>query len=171
MSTPEDLAQVLALRQQIAKSSVKKYQAMQNAVCSDGRARGMFMFYGANRTGRWARRIIQLQNLPQNHMPDLAQARELVRLGDYESMQMLYNDIPDALSQLVRTAFIPRPGFKFYVADFSAIEACVIAHLAGEAWREDLFQRGGDIYCQSASQMFGVSVEKHGVNAHLRQKR
>lgn len=167
---PDDLAQVLSLRQQLAKSSVKKYQAMQNAVCNDGRARGMFMFYGANRTGRWAGRIIQLQNLPQNHMDDLAEARELVRQGDYDSLEMLYDDIPDTLSQLIRTAFIPKPRYLYYVADFSAIEARVLAHIAGEAWRSKVFLDNGDIYCASASAMFGVPVEKHGQNAHLRQK-
>lgn len=167
---PEDLAQVLALRQQLAKSSVKKYQAMENAACKDTRARGMFQFYGANRTGRWAGRIIQLQNLPQNHMNDLAEARELVRIGDYDSLELLYDDIPDTLSQLIRTAFIARPGYKFYVADFSAIEARVIAHLAGESWRAEVFKNGSDIYCASASQMFHVPVEKHGINGHLRQK-
>ena len=169
-NAPESLAQVLALRQQLAKSSVKKYQAMENAVCDDGRVRGMFQFYGANRTGRWAGRIVQLQNLPQNHMDDLAEARELVRQGDYDSVEMLYDDIPDTLSQLIRTAFIPKPGYKFYVADFSAIEARVIAHLAGESWRADVFKNGGDIYCASAEQMFHVPVKKHGVNGHLRQK-
>lgn len=169
-NAPERLAQVLALRQQLAKSSVKKYQAMENAVCDDGRVRGMFQFYGANRTGRWAGRIVQLQNLPQNHMGDLAEARELVRQGDYNSVEMLYDDIPDTLSQLIRTAFIPKPGYKFYVADFSAIEARVIAHLAGESWRADVFKNGGDIYCASAEQMFHVPVKKHGVNGHLRQK-
>ena len=167
---PDELAQVLALRQQLAKSSVKKYQAMENAACNDNRCRGMFQFYGANRTGRWAGRIVQLQNLPQNHMDDLAEARELVRLGDYDSLEMLYDDIPDTLSQLIRTAFIAKPGYKFYVADFSAIEARVIAHLAGESWRAEVFKNGGDIYCASASQMFHVPVEKHGVNSHLRQK-
>ncbi len=151
---PDDLAQVLSLRQQLAKSSVKKYQAMQNAVCNDGRARGMFMFYGANRTGRWAGRIIQLQNLPQNHMDDLAEARELVRQGDYDSLEMLYDDIPDTLSQLIRTAFIPKPRYLYYVADFSAIEARVLAHIAGEAWRSKVFLDNGDIYCASASAMF-----------------
>ena len=167
---PDDLAQVLALRQQLAKSSVKKYQAMENAALKDNRARGMFQFYGANRTGRWAGRIIQLQNLPQNHMNDLAEARVLVRAGDYDSLEMLYDDIPDTLSQLIRTAFIARPGYKFYVADFSAIEARVIAHLAGETWRLDTFKAGGDIYCASASKMFNVPIEKHGINGHLRQK-
>ena len=167
---PDDLAQVLTLRQQLAKSSVKKYQAMEKATLNDNRARGMFQFYGANRTGRWAGRIIQLQNLPQNHMDDLAEARELVRIGDYDSLEMLYDDIPDTLSQLIRTAFIARPGYKFYVADFSAIEARVIAHLAGETWRIETFKAGGDIYCASASKMFHVPVEKHGINGHLRQK-
>lgn len=167
---PDELVQVLSLRQQLAKSSVKKYQAMENAALNDSRARGMFQFYGANRTGRWAGRIIQLQNLPQNHMDDLAEARELVRNGDYDSLDLLYDDIPDTLSQLIRTAFVARPGYKFYVADFSAIEARVIAHLAGEEWRLDTFKKGDDIYCASASKMFHVPVEKHGVNGHLRQK-
>lgn len=167
---PENLAEVLSLRQQLAKSSVKKYQAMQNSACNDGRSRGMFQFYGANRTGRWAGRLIQLQNLPQNHMEDLAEARELVRQGDYEAMSLFYDDIPDTLSQLIRTAFIAKPGYKFYVADFSAIEARVIAHLAGETWRAEVFKNGGDIYCASASQMFHVPVVKHGINGHLRQK-
>lgn len=167
---PENLAEVLSLRQQLAKSSVKKYQAMQNSACNDGRSRGMFQFYGANRTGRWAGRLIQLQNLPQNHMKDLAEARELVRQGDYEAMSLFYDDIPDTLSQLIRTAFIAKPDYKFYVADFSAIEARVIAHLAGETWRAEVFKNGGDIYCASASQMFHVPVVKHGVNGHLRQK-
>ena len=169
-TAPENLRGVLALRQQLAKSSVKKYQAMQNAVCSDGRARGMFQFYGANRTGRWAGRLIQMQNLPQNHLPDLEQARELVKVGDYEAVKMLYEDVPDTLSQLIRTAFVARPGAKFIVADFSAIEARVIAWLAGEEWRQEVFAEGKDIYCASASQMFGVPVEKHGINGHLRQK-
>ena len=169
-TVPEELASVLSLRQQLAKSSVKKYQAMQNAVCKDNRARGMFMFYGANRTGRWAGRIIQLQNLPQNHMEDLAEARSIVASGDYEMLETLYDDIPDTLSQLIRTAFVPMPNKTFTVADFSAIEARVLAHLAGESWREDVFRDGKDIYCASASQMFHVPVEKHGINAHLRQK-
>ena len=167
---PEPLGDVLTLRQQLAKSSVKKYQAMQTAVCADGRARGMFQFYGANRTGRFSGRIIQLQNLPQNHMPDLEAARELVRLGDYDALKMLYDSVPDVLSELIRTAFVPRPGCRFIVADFSAIEARVIAWLAGEQWRQDVFREGGDIYCASASQMFGVPVVKHGINSHLRQK-
>ena len=168
--TDGNIAEALKLRLQLAKSSVKKYQAMQNAVCKDGRAHGMFQFYGANRSGRWAGRLIQLQNLPQNHMPDLAEARELVHTGDYDTMEMLYDDIPDTLSQLIRTAFIARPGYKFIVSDYSAIEARVLAHLAGEAWRSKVFAEGKDIYCASASQMFGVPVEKHGVNSHLRQK-
>ena len=161
---------VLRLRLQLAKSSVKKYQAMQNAVCKDGRAHGMFQFYGANRSGRWAGRLIQLQNLPQNHMPDLAEARAIVKAGDYDTLQLLYDDIPDTLSQLIRTAFVPRPGYKFIVSDFSAIEARVLAYLTGETWRSKVFAEGKDIYCASASQMFGVPVEKHGINGHLRQK-
>lgn len=167
---PDHLAEVLALRQQLAKSSVKKYQAMQNSVCADNRVRGMFQFYGANRTGRFAGRLVQLQNLPQNHMSDLAEARGLVRCGDYDALDMLYDDIPDTLSQLIRTAFIPPADKNFIVADFSAIEARVIAWFAGEAWRSEVFKSGGDIYCASASQMFGVPVEKHGINGHLRQK-
>ena len=169
-TAPPQLAEVLSLRQQLAKSSVKKYQAMKNAVCSDGRARGMFQFYGANRSGRWAGRLIQLQNLPQNHISDLEQARELVKSENYAAMEMLYDDIPDTLSQLIRTAFVPKAGMKFIVSDFSAIEARVLSWLAGEDWRLDVFENGGDIYCASASQMFCVPVEKHGVNGHLRQK-
>ena len=169
IASPE-LQTVLTLRQQLAKSSVKKYQAMEIAVCADGRARGMFQFYGANRTGRWAGRIIQMQNLPQNHLADLAEARSLVRCGDFEAVEMLYEDVPDTLSQLIRTAFIPQDNRKFIVADFSAIEARVIAWLAGEEWRQKVFAEGKDIYCASASQMFGVPVEKHGINGHLRQK-
>ena len=165
-----DLQAVLLLRQQVSKSSVKKYQAMQNTVCSDGRARGMFQFYGANRTGREAGRIIQLQNLPQNHLPDLEDARDLVKSGDLEAVELLYEDVPDTLSQLIRTAFIPKPGYKFLVADFSAIEARVIAWLAGETWRMQAFAEGKDIYCASASKIFGVPVVKHGINGHLRQK-
>ena len=167
---PPDLAEALLLRQQLAKSSVRKYQAMQNCVCEDGRAHGMFMFYGANRTGRFSGRLIQLQNLPQNHMEDLEQARELVRSGDYAALQALYDSVPDVLSELIRTAFVPYEGGKFIVADFSAIEARVIAWMAGEQWRLDVFHDGGDIYCASASQMFGVPVVKHGINGHLRQK-
>lgn len=166
----KELAEVLRLRQQLAKSSVKKYTAMKNAACMDYRERGMFRFYGANRTGRFAGRLVQLQNLPQNHLPDLAEARSLVKQGNVEALEMLYEDIPDTLSQLIRTAFIPRTGFKFIVADFSAIEARVLAWLAGEKWRMRVFEEGKDIYCSSASQMFGVPVEKHGVNGHLRQK-
>lgn len=167
---PPELAEVLLLRRQLAKSSVRKYLAMQNCVCADGRVHGMFMFYGANRTGRFSGRLVQLQNLPQNHMPDLEQARALVRNGDYDTLQMLYDSVPDVLSELIRTAFVPYVGEKFIVADFSAIEARVIAWLAGEQWRLDVFKNGGDIYCASASQMFHVPVVKHGVNAHLRQK-
>ena len=169
-TAPVELRKVLLLRQQLAKSSVKKYTAMENAVCADGRARGMFQFYGANRTGRWAGRLIQMQNLPQNHLPDLEQARSLVRRGDLDAVRMLYEDVPDTLSQLIRTAFVPRPGYKFIVADFAAIEARVLAWFAGETWRQKVFEEGGDIYCASASQMFKVPVEKHGVNGHLRQK-
>lgn len=169
-TAPPELQKVLTLRQQLAKSSVKKYQAMETAVCSDSRARGMFQFYGANRTGRWAGRIIQMQNLPQNHLDDLTEARGLVRVGDFDALEMLYEDVPDTLSQLIRTAFVPQGDRKFIVADFSAIEARVIAWLAGEKWRKDVFAEGKDIYCASASQMFGVPVEKHGVNGHLRQK-
>ena len=167
---PKHLAEVLSLRLQLAKSSVRKYEAMQNAVCGDGRCRGMFQFYGANRSGRWAGRLIQLQNLPQNHMEDLEQARELVKQSDYEMLSLLYDSVPGVLSELIRTAFIPRPGFRFIVSDFSAIEARVLSHLAGEEWRTEVFRSGGDIYCASASQMFHVPVEKHGQNAHLRQK-
>ena len=169
-TAPPKLQKVLLLRQQLAKSSVRKYQAMQKAVCADGRARGMFQFFGANRTGRWAGRIIQMQNLPQNHLPDLGQARGLVRAGDFDAVEMLYEDVPDTLSQLIRTAFVPKEGCKFIVADFSAIEARVLAWFAGEVWRQEVFANGGDIYCASASQMFKVPVEKHGVNGHLRQK-
>lgn len=169
-TAPPDLQRVLMLRQQLAKSSIRKYQSMINAVCADGRARGMFQFYGASRTGRWAGRLIQLQNLPQNHLPDLAEARALVRSGDYDSMELLYEDVPDTLSQLIRTAFVPKTGYKFIVSDFSAIEARVIAWMAGESWRQEVFAKGGDIYCASASQMFKVPVEKHGINGHLRQK-
>lgn len=169
-TAPQQLQKVLTLRQQLAKSSVKKYQAMETAVCADGRARGMFQFYGANRTGRWAGRIIQMQNLPQNHLDDLSEARGLVRAGNFDALEMLYEDVPDTLSQLIRTAFVPQGNRKFIVADFSAIEARVIAWLADEKWRQDVFAEGKDIYCASASQMFGVPVEKHGVNGHLRQK-
>lgn len=169
-NAPELLGDALSLRQQLAKSSVRKYQTMETAVCADGRARGMFQFYGANRTGRWAGRLIQLQNLPQNHLPDLEQARSLVRCGDFDALELLYEDVPDTLSQLIRTAFVPRSGAKFIVSDFSAIEARVIAWFAGEQWRQEVFAKGGDIYCASASQMFKVPVEKHGINGNLRQK-
>lgn len=166
----EPVKSVLQMRLQLSKSSVKKYTAMKNTACSDNRARGMFSFYGASRTGRWAGRNVQLQNLPQNHLPDLTEARELVKYGSFEDIQMLYDDVPDILSQLIRTAFIPRQGMKFIVADFSAIEARVIAWLAGEEWRMKAFANGEDIYCASASKMFGVPVVKHGENGHLRQK-
>lgn len=166
----EEVTEALKLRLQLAKSSVKKYQAMRNAVCRDGRARGMFQFYGANRSGRWAGRIIQLQNLPQNHMEDLEQARGLVKNGDYEALAMLYDSVPNVLSELIRTAFVAAGGNKFCVADFSSIEARVLSWLAGERWRMDVFVKNGDIYCASASAMFGVPVEKHGRNAELRQK-
>ena len=166
----EDVADVLSCRQQLAKASVSKYKAMEKAVCADGRARGMFAFYGANRTGRWAGRIIQLQNLPQNHMDDLAEARSLVRDGNFEALELMYDNIPNVLSELIRTAFVPKSGYKYIVSDFSAIEARVLSFLAGEQWRIDVFREGKDIYCSSASRMFGVPVEKHGVNSHLRQK-
>ena len=169
-TAPEPLREVLSLRQQLAKSSVKKYTAMENAVCADSRAHGMFQFYGANRTGRFSGRLIQLQNLPQNHMPDLAQARALVRSGNYEALSMLYEDIPDTLSQLIRTAFVPQDGRKLIVADFSAIEARVLAWFAGEKWVSEVFEKGGDIYCETAARMFHCRVEKHGENAELRQK-
>ena len=166
----EPVKSVLEMRLQLSKSSVKKYQAMKNTACSDNRARGMFSFYGASKSGRWASRNIQLQNLPQNHIPDLTEARELVKCVSFEDVQMLYDDVPDTLSQLIRTAFIPRQDMKFIVADFSAIEARVIAWLAGEEWRMKAFANGEDIYCASASKMFGVPVVKHGENGHLRQK-
>ena len=169
-TAPPEFAEVLELRRQLAKSSVKKYQAMQNAVCADGRARGMFQFYGANRSGRWAGRLIQLQNLPQNHMTHLEDARRLVRSGDYALLSALYDSVPEVLSELIRTAFVPRDGYKFIVSDFSAIEARVLSFLAGESWRLKVFAENGDIYCASATAMFHVPVEKHGQNAHLRQK-
>ena len=169
-TAPPELAEVLELRRKLAKSSVKKYQAMQNAVCADGRARGMFQFYGANRSGRWAGRLIQLQNLPQNHMAHLEDARSLVRSGDYSLLSALYDSVPEVLSELIRTSFVPRDGYKFIVSDFSAIEARVLSFLAGESWRLKVFAENGDIYCASASAMFHVPVEKHGRNAHLRQK-
>lgn len=162
--------EVLELRSELAKSSVKKYQAMKNVAGADERARGLIQFYGASRTGRFAGRLIQVQNLPRNYLPDLTEARTLLRSGHHDALELLYPSVPDTLSQLIRTAFIPKPGSRFVVADFSAIEARVIAWLAGENWRINLFKNGGDIYCQSASQMFGVPVEKHGKNADLRQK-
>lgn len=168
--TEGDVKKALGLRQKLSKSSVKKYLAMKNAACKDSRCHGMFQFYGANRTGRFAGRLVQLQNLPQNHMSDLSQARDLVREGNTDALNLLYDDVPDTLSQLIRTAFVPSDGMRFYVADFSAIEARVIAWLAGETWRKEVFDEGGDIYCASASQMFRVPVEKNGVNSHLRQK-
>ena len=160
----------LSLRQELAKSSVKKYTTMESVVCPDDRARGLIQFYGANRTGRFAGRLIQVQNLPQNHLPDLKQARTLVRDGRFDAVELLYDSVPLVLSELIRTAFIPKPGCRFFVADFSAIEARVIAWIAGEQWRQEVFAQGGDIYCASASQMFHVPVVKHGVNSHLRQK-
>lgn len=166
----KDVADVLSCRQQLAKSSVSKYTAMSNMVCSDSRARGCFMFYGASRSGRWAGRGIQLQNLPQNHMDDLEEARNLVRDGNFEALELLYDNVPEVLSELIRTAFVPKPGYKYIVSDFSAIEARVLSHLAREQWRVDVFKEGKDIYCASASQMFKVPVEKHGQNSHLRQK-
>ena len=169
-TAPQGLSKVLMLRQQLAKSSVRKYQAMQNAVCSDNRLRGMFRFYGANRTGRYSSQIVQIQNLAQNHLDDLEEARQLVRSGNYNALAVKYDNIPDVLSQLIRTAFVPRNGYKFIVADFSAIEARVVAHVAGEKWVSDVFANNGDIYCETASRMFGVPVEKHGVNSELRVK-
>lgn len=169
-TAPAEIRDVLSLRLQLAKSSVRKYQAMQNAACSDGRARGTFQFYGANRTGRWSGRLIQLQNLPQNHLADLEVARSLVRDGDFETVELLYGDVPDTLSQLIRTAFVAKPGSRFIVADYSAIEARLTAYMADEQWRLQAFREGKDIYCASASAMFHVPVEKHGINGHLRQK-
>lgn len=169
-TAPLGLAEVLELRRQLAKSSVKKYRAMQNAVCVDGRARGMFQFYGANRSGRFAGRLIQLQNLPQNHMAHLEDARNLVRSGDYAMLSMMYDSVPEVLSELIRTAFVPKEGHKFIVADFAAIEARVLSFLANETWRVKVFEENGDIYCASASAMFHVPVEKHGQNASLRQR-
>ena len=167
---PDDIKDVLSLRLQIAKSSVKKYQAMEATVNRDDRCRGLFQFYGASRTGRWAGRLIQLQNLPQNHLEDLEQARDLVRQGDYEMLNMLYTSVPGVLSELIRTAFIPREGCKFIVSDFSAVEARALSYLAGEQWRMDVFHNGRDIYCESAARMFHCVVEKHGQNSHLRQR-
>lgn len=165
-----EIAKVLSIRLKLAKSSIKKYQAMRDVSCFDSRCRGMFQFLGANRTGRFSGRNIQLQNLPRNYLEELDEVRSIVRQGNHEGLMLLYDDIPDVLSQLIRTAFIPKTGHRFFVADFSAIEARVLAWLAGERWREKLFKNGGDIYCMSASQMFGVPVEKHGQNSELRQK-
>ncbi len=169
-SAPADVKKVLSAYQQLSKTSVRKYQAMLNAVCADGRCHGMFQFYGANRTGRWASKIVQLQNLPQNHIEDLDEARALVKAGEYTTIKEKYSSIPDVLSELIRTAFIPRPDYKYIVSDFSAIEARVLSFLAHEKWRIDVFHNGRDIYCESASRMFGVPVEKNGQNAHLRPK-
>ena len=160
----------LSLRQELAKSSVKKYTAMASVAGSDSRARGLIQFYGANRTGRYAGRLVQVQNLPQNHLPDLETVRSLIRNGQFDTVELLYDSVPLVLSELIRTAFVPKPGCRFYVADFSAIEARVIAWMAGEQWRQHVFADGKDIYCASASQMFHVPVEKHGINGHLRQK-
>ena len=161
---------VLQLRQLLGKTSTKKYSAMLSAACSDGRVRGLTQYYGASRTGRWAGRLVQLQNLPQNHLEAIGDVRELVRSRDLETLEMIFPNVSDVLSQLIRTALVAKPGHTFLVADFSAIEARVTAYLAGEQWRLDVFAQGGDIYCSSASQMFHVPVEKHGVNKHLRQK-
>ena len=165
-----EVLEMLKLRLAMAKTSVKKYEAIERAMCRDGRVHGLLQFYGANRTGRWAGRLVQVQNLPQNHIPDLALARYLVKEGRYDDLEALFDSTPNVLSELIRTAFVPKPGCRFIVADFSAIEARVIAWLSGEQWRLDVFRNGGDIYCASASQMFGVPVEKHGINGHLRQK-
>lgn len=165
-----EVSKVLALRMQLSKSSIKKYQAMKDVACEDNRCRGMFQFLGANRTGRFSGRNVQLQNLPRNTMKELFEVRSIIKNGDGDILELLYNNVPDILSQLIRTAFVPKENMKFYVADFSSIEARVIAWLAGETWREELFKKGGDIYCMSASQMFGVPVVKHGVNGDLRQK-
>lgn len=168
--TDGEVLEMLKLRLLMAKTSVKKYEAIKRSVCSDGRVHGLLQFYGANRTGRWAGRLVQVQNLPQNHLEDLSLARDLVKGGDYEMLDLLYDSVPGVLSELIRTAFIPKPGCRFIVADFSAIEARVLAWLSGENWRIETFKEGGDIYCASASKMFGVPVVKHGENGHLRQK-
>lgn len=169
-TSSDDLSEVLTLRQQVAKSSIKKYQAMKNAVCSDSRARGMFQFYGANRTGRFAGRILQPQNLPRNNMPDLSQARELVRTNNLEALEMLYDSVPEVLSELIRTSFIPKDGYKFIVADFSSIERVVLAWLAGERWVLDAYSRKKDLYIATASQMFNVPIENINKKDPLRQK-
>lgn len=168
--TDGEVLEVLKLRLLMAKTSVKKYEAIERSVCSDGRVHGLLQFYGANRTGRWAGRLVQVQNLPQNHIPDLDLARSLVKEQRFEDLDLLYDSTPEVLSELIRTAFVPKSGCRFIVADFSAIEARVLAWFAGEQWRLDTFAEGGDIYCASASKMFGVPVVKHGVNGHLRQK-
>lgn len=168
--TDGEVLEVLKLRLLMAKTSVKKYEAIERSVCSDGRVHGLLQFYGANRTGRWAGRLVQVQNLPQNHIPDLELARTLVKEQRFEDLDLLYDSTPEVLSELIRTAFVPKPGCRFIVADFSAIEARVLAWFAGEQWRLDTFAEGGDIYCASASKMFGIPVVKHGVNGHLRQK-
>ena len=169
LTAPPELKEVLTLRQQLAKSSVKKYIAMKNVACADGRARGTFLFYGAKRTGRFSGKNIQLQNLPQNHIEHLADVRTLVRQGDFDTLSSLYDSVPDVLSQLIRTALIPKEGMKFIVADFSAIEARVLSWLAKEKWRMDVFANNGDIYCETAAKMFHCKVEKHGENSHLRK--
>ena len=168
--TDGDVRKVLSLRQELAKSSVKKYTAMENLVCQDSRGRGLIQFYGASRTGRYAGKLLQVQNLPQNHLPDLETARALVQSGNFDALEMLYDSVPNVLSELIRTAIVPKKGCRFIVSDFSAIEARVLSWFAGEQWRLDTFTQGGDIYCASASQMFGVPVEKHGINGELRQK-
>lgn len=169
-TTTGDVREALSLRLELARSSVKKYEAMEKVVGSDSRARGLLQFYGANRTGRFAGRLIQVQNLPQNHLPDLADARALVCSGNADALEMLYDSPSDVLKQVIRTAFVPKPGCRFIVADYSAIEARIIAWIAGETWRQEVFAKNGDIYCASASAMFHVPVVKHGVNGHLRQK-
>ena len=169
-ATSRTTERVLELRQLLSKTSTKKYEAMTNAAGEDDRVRGITQYYGAGRTGRWAGRLVQLQNLPQNHLDHIGEVREIVRARDLAGLEMLYDNVPDVLSQLIRTALVAKEGHTFLVADYAAIEARVIAYLAGEQWRMDVFAKGGDIYCSSASQMFGVPVEKHGVNGHLRQK-
>ena len=161
---------VLELRQLLGKTSTKKYEAMTLSACEDNRVRGLLQYYGAGRTGRWAGRLVQVQNLPQNHLDNIGAVRELVRSRDLETLELCFDNVPDVLSQLIRTAFVAKEGHTFLVSDYAAIEARVIAYLAGEKWRQDVFAQGGDIYCSSASQMFKVPVEKHGINGHLRQK-
>ena len=169
-ATDPTTRRVLELRQLLGKTSTKKYQAMTVAACEDNRVRGILQYYGAGRTGRWAGRLLQVQNLPQNHLDGIDKVREIVRQRDLETLELAFDNVPDVLSQLIRTALIAKQGHTFLVADYAAIEARVIAYLAGEKWRMDVFAQGGDIYCSSASQMFKVPVEKHGVNGHLRQK-